>query len=609
MHVPQRLRRGPLAALAALLVSIALVDAGATAVVAVVHRNDPPALPAFLRSSAALRPGADPYPSLPASYGFTTTPAKPATADGSGRVRTATAAGAVVDPDLSAQYALAALAAYDRDRDRAWLTRAGRALTDVMAQAPDGLVRHGEPGTSGKQTLPAGWVSASTQGLVLSALVRLHAATSDERWATEADHVFDALLRFRDFAAPDGTVPTPSVGFVDVQQHLWFLEHPQAAVTDEVVTAHVFALFGLADFARSGADVPRTSAARSLLAGGLATVEAVEPELRVIGGAAWTSPQRVERSLALHHVLVDQLRALTRMTGAPRYRTAAAALDEDTVLAPFRVTGATPRGEVDAYAGLPGSAVLPPVGAPGQDPDAVLAQALGSLAAYGRTHRPADLASARARTDAVLRTATGGLVPHTTPVTNSYDQALATPWWSAQTQGLLLSALARLRTATDEARYDAPLRQVFATLQRARGYAGNSAAPPLVWTTYVGDDKSYEDLWFEKYPHPQGRTSWKWGTPSLVLDAQATVLFGLYDYWRVTRDPLAARLFDGGASTLVSRLPDVRVAGGPSRTALLSKGADLADHRVLTAQLALLAQMSGRPELAATARQFAADAR
>jgi hypothetical protein len=96
--------------------------------------------------------------------------------------------------------------------------------------------------------------------------------------------------------------------------------------------------------------------------------------------------------------------------------------------------------------------------------------------------------------------------------------------------------------------------------------------------------------------------------PSMVVDAHLTAMFGLYYYCRMTADPTAARLFDGGASTLVSRLPHIRRPGSVSNSALMPGIYELNHHWVVAQQLAVLARMTTDERFAAYSRQFAKDA-
>jgi hypothetical protein len=173
---------------------------------------------------------------------------------------------------------------------------------------------------------------------------------------------------------------------------------------------------------------------------------------------------------------------------------------------------------------------------------------------------------------------------------------------------LYLSALTRAYSATGDRHWLEQAAIVFKTLQQVRGVAGNAPRPPLIWLAVSGDDKAYANLWFEKYPTPQGEASWGSGDPSYVISAHLAATLGVYDYWRVTKARLAGRMVDGGATTMLAQLKYIRVIGEPSRSALLAGEPNLADHRVVTRQLSVLAALTQDRRFARWASRFAQDA-
>jgi len=620
-----RPRRGPLTKLLATLLVVAVLNILAATLVFAI-RHDDPRVPFFPANGADPRPGADAYVPLPAAYGFTTWSVPPQVVTDAGLVRLKVRGRATADPDVSAGYALAALATYAEDHNPEWLARAGRAVEDALRTSRDGVVEHTEPATGEAAptgTLPDPWVSAKTQGLMLSALTRLAAATDGlqaERYRARANAVFDTLLRFRD--PVEGHVsPLPWFSLIDTNRYIWFEQFPQAAEPTLNLTGHIFALTGLYDYLYLNRSVGRRhDAAVTLVKAGLGTVERYISDVRVPDASAWMGPTRVERSRQLHDILIVQLRELAWMSGDARYREFSNLLNTDTAVNPYLTTGLRPRGDVDAYSWPSVLRVLPPTSRDVTDrlnperaaprsqrsPDVLASAALADLARYGQNGRANSLARAERSARRLLNKSEFGLVPHAFRTTNIGGQRLANPWYSAQTQGLLLSALVRLESATGRRQWADAAHAVFATLQRSRNtYRRSPAEATANWLSYVGDDKG-SNLWFDMYV-PQIESN-QVPVPSYLVDAHLAAVIGIYDYWRMTKNPVAARLFDGGASTLVAWLPEIRRSGNVSATAVVWPIYRLDHHRVLTRQIAAMSRMTSDPLLARYAQRLSRDA-
>ena len=616
-------RPGSITRLIVVLLVVLLVDAGATAYSFVVHRNDPPPLPPFTSSPSGhpLRPGVDAYSANPHAFGFTTTPGRPQVVR-DGHVRRIVGGRTLLDPDGSLRYALAALALHSNEGGNTWLERARTAVREVIAQQDGaGIVHHGVPQVDATgNPLPKGWVSARTQGVLLSALSRLYAATGSTHWRTAADQVFDSLLRVRGSTDDEGHPYLPWLSFIDEGGFLWFEQYPQGATPSMTSTGHLFAVIGVYDYAAISEGIRRRTAL-DVFDASATTGQHYVPLLRYENAAAWTSHAQASRSWDLHQVLVAQFGALARMTGDPTYRVYRDTFLKDTAILAFDTKGVVPRGDVDAYAGRSARRAIPPTGRPStaditgsersatarMKPDVIAASALRALGRYSVTGDAGDLDEAAESVDGLVRTTRDGLVPHRFPAQNPYGQQLVRPWYSAQTQGLLLSALVRLAGATGDQRWRDDAGAVFAGFQRLRAGPGYSPAePPDVWLGYVGDDSSPTNLWFEKYWRQDGPGYYD--SPTMVVDAHITAIIGVYDYWRLTNAPDAARLFDGGVSSLLARLPDIRRAGGVSRTALSANVFRRDHHRVVSHQLAALAEMTGNRTLRTYAHHLAQDA-
>lgn len=127
------------------------------------------------------------------------------------------------------------------------------------------------------------------------------------------------------------------------------------------------------------------------------------------------------------------------------------------------------------------------------------------------------------------------------------DRTLVAPWWSGMAQGEALtvfSRLAQLQPENPQWRHAAD--QVF----KSFAIRGTGNAHP--WSTVIIDG----ELWFEEYAGSQ--------PPLQVLNGQVFAIFGLWEYWVLSADPEAARLIDGGATTVLTIMPRIRNAGNVS---------------------------------------------
>ncbi len=614
----------PVARLLVILTIIVLADVLVAAVVSARHKDALPTLPKFSAANTttpSMRSGIDVYGPTPRAYSLTTAVSYPYSVNDRGGVVLVRDGVERLDPDASLSFALASSARYTKTKNPTDLQRSRRAVTAVLKTRNDGLVGHKTPGESlTGQALPQDWVSGRTQGLLLSAVSRLYSITKAGHWRAEADNVFDSLLRTNGALDKKGRPYSPWISTVDDGGFLWFETYPQSPKPSFVMAGHLSAAIGIYDYTAISTGARRL-AANTVFAAAVDTTRRYVPLLRSENAASWTSPDRVERSWMLHQVLVAQLSAVAGITGDATLRRAATDFRSDTAIAAFDTTVFSLKGGVDAYrwpldAALPPTGVAPPPGdragsernaRTSSKPDAVIARVLQLLAKGRPEGNEQPVAQAEVLLQTLLRTTDNGLVPHNFDAVNAAGQELVRPWYSAQTQGLLLSALVRLHLATGEQQWADAAEAAYATLTLARANQRyNLVEPPPVWTSYVGDNTIATNLWFEKYSRV--KLGGPYDYPSMVVDAHTTALIGIYDYWNMTNDPRAARLIDGGATALMSRLPDIRRPGSVSESALGWGVHELEHHRVVTRHLTLLAQMTGDRRFSSFAERFATDA-
>ena len=123
------------------------------------------------------------------------------------------------------------------------------------------------------------------------------------------------------------------------------------------------------------------------------------------------------------------------------------------------------------------------------------------------------------------------------------EETIHGTWWSAMAQGQALSLFVRLYQATGNKSWRDAADKTFATLDDR----GPRERP---WAVYV-DPQDY--LRFEEYA---GDTR-----PLLVLNGHIFAIFGVWDYYRLTRSAKAEELFDAGVTTLREYLPAYRAPG------------------------------------------------
>ncbi|MFI1013001.1 D-glucuronyl C5-epimerase family protein [Streptomyces sp. NPDC020965] len=120
------------------------------------------------------------------------------------------------------------------------------------------------------------------------------------------------------------------------------------------------------------------------------------------------------------------------------------------------------------------------------------------------------------------------------------------PWYSGMAQGEAISLFIQLAqleaiTAAERRQYLAAADGAFASLLRA-----DDGKP---WS--VNKDKNGY-LWIQEYP---GRVA---GTGDYTFNGMIFAMFGIWDYFQATGNPLAEKLFDGSVTTIRDHFPRLR---------------------------------------------------
>jgi len=91
-------------------------------------------------------------------------------------------------------------------------------------------------------------------------------------------------------------------------------------------------------------------------------------------------------------------------------------------------------------------------------------------------------------------------------------------------------------------------------------------------------------LWLEHYPN---------GRRDHHLNAHLHAVFGLYEYWQVTRSPVARLLLEGAITTMRDRAGRFRRPGRPSFYSSRTKTVIASYHEIHVWQLRLLGEVTG----------------
>jgi hypothetical protein len=171
-------------------------------------------------------------------------------------------------------------------------------------------------------------------------------------------------------------------------------------------------------------------------------------------------------------------------------------------------------------------------------------------------------------------------------------QTLKAPWYSGMAEGYALTAFVRLFELTGEAKWKEAADATFAALQR-----GTVPGDPFVsWVD------SESNLWLEEYPRPEVSNSEK------VLNGHIFGMYGLYDYWQLTKSPEALAMINGAITTVEQMAPTkFRRVNGASVYSLHHQMPTVTYHHVHVDQLVYLYQITHRTISVSTANLFRTD--
>jgi hypothetical protein len=151
------------------------------------------------------------------------------------------------------------------------------------------------------------------------------------------------------------------------------------------------------------------------------------------------------------------------------------------------------------------------------------------------------------------------------------------PWYSGMAQGQLLSLFVRLYEITKDTKWRTAADRTFDSLTLAP-----SASAP--WGTWV-DPNGYR--WLEEYPQTGEVVGER------VMNGHIFAIYGVYDYWRITRDARTLEVLDGAQTTVRRYLPNgIRLTNWASKYSLGCQHPHMGYHLVHTGQTLRLYEMT-----------------
>ena len=130
-------------------------------------------------------------------------------------------------------------------------------------------------------------------------------------------------------------------------------------------------------------------------------------------------------------------------------------------------------------------------------------------------------------------------------VNQQEEGLLPAPWYSGMAQGEALGVMVRTFLITGDSTYLEYAHQVFKTFLRPR----DTGTP---WTVFIDSVGCY---WIEEYP------VWP---PSMTLNGFIYALYGVYEYYQLTKSERAGEVLNAGLSTVRNYIPFYRRVGKPS---------------------------------------------
>ncbi len=224
------------------------------------------------------------------------------------------------------------------------------------------------------------------------------------------------------------------------------------------------------------------------------------------------------------------------------------------------------------------------------NPTVLAQQGLKRLDAYQQTGKSVHRRVARNIAAVLDKISTNGKqrrwIPHGY---SSAEEKLRPGWVNANSHGLVLSFFSRYHELFGTADKLQTAAELLPAFQQRPG--------DKRWFATVTEDGL---LWLEHWPN---------GKHVHTLNAHLNAMFGLYDYWLETQDPVAEQYVLGAALTVREKLYRFRRKGRLSRYSLSRDLATVHYHRTHIEQLRVLARITGDKWFKRQADAFARDQR
>lgn len=179
------------------------------------------------------------------------------------------------------------------------------------------------------------------------------------------------------------------------------------------------------------------------------------------------------------------------------------------------------------------------------------------------------------------------------PLHGYKEETMFSPWYSAMAQGQILSLFVRLYEITHDNFYLEVSGKIFNSFNLSHYNVDG-----MPWVTCV-DENGY--LWLEEYPRLQ---------PAYTLNGMIFALFGVYDYYRITKNPMAENTLRGAILTIKENIDKFRVENAISHYCLRHPMVrSLKYHKIHIWQLKELYKITGDSVFLESAKSFAADTR
>jgi hypothetical protein len=164
------------------------------------------------------------------------------------------------------------------------------------------------------------------------------------------------------------------------------------------------------------------------------------------------------------------------------------------------------------------------------------------------------------------------------PLHGCKEETMLAPWYSGMAQGQILSLYCRLYEVTNEIHYLEVSHKIFNSFTRLKGEGNNP------WVSCV--DKN-GNLWLEEYPRD---------LPCFTLNGKVFAIYGIYDYYRVTKDKYAEKILIASITTIRDNIHRFRNENDVSWYCLKHNnfhGQYTRYHKIHIDQLSMLYEITG----------------